>query len=82
MFFMLVKVSIFLPKKTKCDAFSEDERGKERKNQHGMLGNLYRYGLALAKKFLAPKRFSEKFLKIFYCFSPFDVIIDSSGVAI
>ena len=66
---MLVKVSIFLPKTTKCDASSEDKRGKERKNQHGMLGNFYRYGLALVKIFWRPKDYlkvSENFLLIFF----------------
>ena len=61
MFFMLVKVSIFLPKKTKRDPFSEDKRGKERQHQHGMLGNLYRYGLALVKIFWRLKDYLKSF---------------------
>ena len=61
MFFMLVKVSMFLPKKTKCDAFSDDKRGKERKNQQGMLGTLYRYGLALVRIFWRPKDYLKSF---------------------
>ena len=40
---------------------SEDKRGKERKSHRGMLGNLYRYGLALVKIFWRPKDYLKSF---------------------
>ena len=47
-----------------------------------MLGNLYRYGLALVKIFWRSKDYLKSFGEFFTDFSAFDVIIDSSGGAI